>query len=585
MGSVEEKMRQAVKLFDQQQYREAFTMFADAYNQSEDVAERKRIFAILEEAYYLPNAEGLKDRYEGNAAALKNYPYFWDKAFKKYEKLTVKLFPVNDEICYCYDLERDCFTEEYDPNDANQMRYFFDDLDGPIQVKDESNFYNLTFLNDNVRASDDYAGDNHVYLMYTSIEPLERLMQTCDLAEILGMEKFVFLVGEKNWHRYPINFKKKFNINYSKMEPSPIRIEEVKRFCFWYAHAYSGSIISQAALSESSGVQFFNGQMFNQHSYAGQELLFFTPEFQQAIVELDHCYTPNQIEEGIRAGKYTLALDGLDGFLDWLRKTRPYPHKYTVREMFCGYFLFKYSTRGLNPRVVPVLLYDPHMGTPLLYNNFLRTFPYLSVLTCVRDPVVSFARFLDYRGMCIGWEDNRIIFWAAHDYLFGQELLPEFRPNYCGIRFEDLKQNPEAVCRALCRTLNVPYAAKMLEADGSFNDLEGNTVKGFDDKPLHRDISGIMSEFDQLRFRIFYDPILKHYGYHRFSFEEHPLSDAIVRELFRYPFRLEYVTEKRSNGAVTRADVHRWLQKTLQGLWKKEVICPVMIPLEDTVNE
>ena len=164
-------------------------------------------------------------------------------------------------------------------------------------------------------------------------------------------------------------------------------------------------------------------------------------------------------------------------------------------------------------------------------------------------------------------------------------LNPKLRSHYCGIRFEDMKTRPETVCRALCRNLNIPYEPQMLEADGSFTDAEGNKIRGFDDKPLHRDVSGLLSEFDQLRLKIFFDPILKYYGYPSFSFEEHPLPDTMVRDLFRYPFRLEYVIEKQSNGAIPCAKTHRWIQKMLQSLWKKEIICPKMLSLEEPANE
>jgi len=578
-------MQRAVELFDMQSYEEAFSIFADVYNQQQDCIERRRVLNMLEEAYYAPNEDELRNNYEKNLAVLKRYPFFWEKSFHKYDELSFRLFPVSDEIYYCYDCENDRFFGKYDAKTRHRMRYFFENLEVALKVTDEDNFYNLNFLNDNVRASEDYAGDNHVYLLYTSLEPLERLMLTCDLEQVLGQKKFVFLIGENNWKRYPINFKNKFSIDYSKMEPTPIRIEELKRFCLFYAHAYSGSILTQAALKMLSNVQLYVGWEFNTQSTAGTQLLFYTQEFRQAITDIYRKYTPDQIEEIVQSGKYVLKLKELGAFLNWLRQRRPKPHEYTVKELFCGYFLFLYEARKLNPRIVPVLLFDPHMGDPNIYNNLIQSFQYHSALTSVREPVVTFARFLSYSNLCIGWPDEKAILWLGYDYCHGQILASELRKCYYGIRFEDMKTQPEKVCRALCRNLDIPYEAQMLEADGSFTDAEGNKISGFDNRPLHRDVSGVLSQFDQLRLQIFFDPILRYYGYPGFPFEEHPLSDAMVRELFRYPFHLEYVIEKQSNGAISQSDTHRWVQKMLQGLWKKEIICPEMISLEGPANE
>ena len=65
---------------------------------------------------------------------------------------------------------------------------------------------------------------------------------------------------------------------------------------------------------------------------------------------------------------------------------------YTVKELFCGYFLFQYEKRGLNPRIVPLMLLDPHMWDTSVYNDMVLSFPYHTVLTSMREPVVTFGR-------------------------------------------------------------------------------------------------------------------------------------------------------------------------------------------------
>jgi len=64
-------LSQAVALFDQQKYQEAFEKFAEVYGQCEDLTERQNIFQMLVEAYYLPNMDEQRKTYESNVALLK----------------------------------------------------------------------------------------------------------------------------------------------------------------------------------------------------------------------------------------------------------------------------------------------------------------------------------------------------------------------------------------------------------------------------------------------------------------------------------------------------------------------------------
>lgn len=586
---MDKEKQQAISQFEAGDYESAFKSFVELYHKSEDISEHNMIFQILLEAFYAPNEEELRERYDQNVRILKSYPYFWEKSFRKYADLSFQLFPISNKQFFIFDKESGCFISEYEPMAKKQDLYFFEHLDKPLQIEDHDNFYNLKFLNDCVRASEDFAGDNHIYLMYSSIEPLERLMLTCDLQTILEQEKFVFLTGKENWGKYPIDFQKEFRVDYSKIEPTPIRIEEIKRFCLWYARAFSGTIMCHAALGMNSGIQVYFGHHFNLHSSVKGKSLFYSNEFQEALSKIDSCYTPAQLIAMMKSGKYSFQEEKEDfmDFLRWLAEKRSAASNYTVRELFVGYFLYHYEKRKLNPRITPVLVFDPHMGNPSCYYPLMFSFPYHSVLTCVREPVMMFARFLEYSNLCIGWDAKRILLWLGQDYHHPMFLTSALLEEYFYIRFEDMKTRPEAVCRALCKHLNVPYEAQMLEADGSFSDAEGNTVKGFDTKPLHRDISAIVSEFDQLRLKILYDPILRYYGYPAFPFEEHPLTDKTIQELFRYPFRLEYLTEKRSKGAVPQSFTHNWVHAGLLSLWKhsEKIHFPQKIPLEELSNE
>lgn len=575
---------QAIALFDQQKYQEAFEMFVEAYRQCRDLTERQKIFQMLEEVYYLPNVEELRQTYESNVACLKKYRYFWNKTFHDFDELSFQLFPITDELYYCYNRENCQFSGLYDAKTSSQMRYFFENLDKPLRIEDEDNFYNLTFLNDNVRRSEDFAGDNHIYLLYTSLEPLERLMLTCDLEPVLRQRKFVFLVGENNWDKYPINFRKKYGIDFSQMRPAPIRINEIKRICFWYKHAHSGTIFSLGVLGAEPCIQSFCGSEFFSYSSCNGNPLCFTPEFKEILAQVDRVYTIEQILEVVNSDKYFLKIDDLQDYINWLQRRQPAPKGYTVKDLFCGYFLFHYEKRNLNPRISPMLLFDPHMWDPSAYESMVLSFPYYTVLTCVREPIMRFAR--SYLVGLVGWDESQTRYLLGMDYCNTQYLNPMLLPHYYGYRFEDMKTKPDVVCRAVCRHLNVPYDEQMLQAEAPMKDnWTGAVTKGFDTAPLHRDISVILSEFDQLRLKMFYEPILRYYGYPTFSFEEHPLSEETVRELFRVPFRFEYINDKLLSNPLPQEVLHKCIQDVLQKLWRKKFVSPKLIPLEETDNE
>ena len=605
-------IQQAIELFDKQQYREAFLAFVDIYQQSTDSQERQDVMQMLTEAYYAPNEEELRATYEGNVKLLKNYPYIWDKVFRTFDDLSIQLFPVEEGILYCYDRTAHCFSGEYDAKSKDRMRYFFEKLDDPLQVKDEDNFYNLTFLNDNVRASEDYAGDNHIYLMYSSREILERLMLACDMSPVLAQQKFVFLIGQKNWKRYPINFKKRFGIDYSKMKPQPIRIEEIKRVCFWFRKSHGGSVLSFGALEAASGIQAYRASHFNDLSQIDGRHLASSQEFKNAMSDPSHRYSVGELDEIFHSKKYSLKLDvyteeqvlnmalsgqagtefgGREEFLRWILRDQQARRitEYTIRELFCGYFLWQYEKRGLNPRVPPVLLYDPHISVGTMdtrvYGELILSFPYYTCLTSVREPITILAR--SYSSGVVGWNKFRTQYTLGSDYVHTQCLHEKLLSCYYGFRFEDMKTKPQSVLRAICKHLNIPYEPQMLNIDAPWPDMMngGKITRGLDTSALHRDISPFISEFDQLRLKMFYAPILDYYGYPSFSFKEHPLPESLVRELFKYPFRFELNNSACLVKPPPREEVHSWIQEILQGALGKQFVAPKMIPLEEPPDE
>lgn len=572
MESNEISMKQAVDLFDQEKYPEAFAAFAEIYNQCQDKNERKTIFEMLNEAFYAPNAEDFQTNYAKNLQVLKKYPYFRDKAFHKFEELAFQLFPVSDTHYYCYSKEKDCFWGEYDAKTRQRMRYFFENLDEPLKVENEDNFYNLSFLNDNVRASEDFAGDNHVYLIYDSLEPLERLMLTCDLEPVLRKKKFVFLVGAENKKHYPLDFQKEFGIDYDKMEPQKLRIEEMKRICLWTKRSCTGAFFGLAVLNNNRHIMMrMSSDLFTSciqgHPLSRTNL----PEV--LMKDTTKVYTLKSLEDLYHSPEFEWKVADFSDFIQWLKNSAI--NQFTLPELLRAYFIYKYhkDKPHMNPRIVPVILWEPRINAINLSAPLVLDFPYRTVLDSMRNPIITVGRIYRLDGSIF-----------ITQYLsVGLLIHPELRKDYYGYRFEDLKTYPEETCRALCETLNVPYDPDMLNTEEEMQGKDGEaSVRGFDTAPLHRNIDAIYSRFDQCRLQIFFDSMLRHFGYPTFDFEECPMDDNDVAFLFKFPFKPEkdYV-EKAKWQKISKEQLRQDLFKRMVSLWlmgkRGELVFPKVI--------
>lgn len=244
---LEGRFRGALANFEKMQYQTTFLELVALYQEG---YEREGILNILTEAFYAPNEEELRERYEKNRKYLAQYPYIWCE-FPDFDVLPIRLYPFSDTDYYEFDVETRKFINLYCPMDEDERPYFFRKLNKPLFIESERNFYNLKYLNDTVRRSEDFAGDNHIYLFYKSIDELLRLMLACDLTPLLAQQKFVFLIGESQRYRYPINFLAEYSIDYAAMVPQRLRIEEMNRLCYWYKRGYAGTMFALDVLNRN----------------------------------------------------------------------------------------------------------------------------------------------------------------------------------------------------------------------------------------------------------------------------------------------------------------------------------------------
>lgn len=550
----------AILSFECGKYREAFLMWMEIYNHSVDQEERETIYQIVKEAYYLPNEEDIQNMYEHNYQMLQNYPFVLGVQYKNWEQLEMEIYPISDnEICVYHKGEQRFYGPYCDAKE--NVPYCFNNLDNPLLLEEVFTYSYLQFLQDNVRKSEDFGGDNHIYLTYDNEDWFSVLLQWFDLSTLLQDKKFVFLVGDNAKVQYPINFKEQFGIEYREEDKKPIQIEEMKRICYWYKYPYSGNDLGIELLGTSSYVHTIKGQDFHLYSKKDGIILGEHDGFREVLKKPQYTFTFQQLKEFRKENGYELYFEEYFSFIDWL-EIRLKTTEATVLELFKGYFLYNYEKREKNPRIVPMILWDLHLTENNLYEEIVKEFPYLVVLTSMRDPVVVLARSYDF-GL-IGWNEFQTKYFLASSYVHTQFLSEELEKYYYGYRFEDLKKYPKQTLYSICSQLNIPLEKDMLEVKVPVKQKNGEVVEGFDLAPLRRNITKELSDFDQMRLKIYYEPILKYYGYDSFDLEEYPMSEGEVVQLLKYPFRFERLNkEKFGIMAPKEEELRRWIEEIM----------------------
>ena len=561
---------------NQQQYSEAldnieagyfykgFSQIVDLYKNAGD-SDRESLMSLLMDVFYYPNTDTLQDTYVKNCTAIKDYSYYFGEEIPDFDDLHIKVFPVEGNIYFSYDSINNAFTE-IEINSERETKYFFKDLSKPLFVENETNEYNLEFLADNVRASEDVAMDNHIYLYYDKPDAFFSILQAFDFERLLESQKLIFLVGKNEKTVYPIDFSKKYNIDYKSMKPTPIRLSEMNRLCYWYKHAHSGSVLGVSTLS------------LNQDIVGGRDCYFhMTPfarsaAFKKAMMDTDTQISKDELcsffstdtAKAIRDAEGVGNVVTIEGALDFVKTTFPDKDAFTPTEIFKICFMLNYAKKGVSSRIVPLIIYDPHIWDQSLYETIMDSFKYLTVLTSYREPIVTFSRSFE-KGIVV-WDEFQTKYILMSDYVCAQFLNKKFYNKYYGYRFEDLKRDPKNMLKAICKLLNVPNDKKMMSVKASVTDRQGETVKGFDLSPLKRDMSSIFSEFDLMRLKIFYAPIHKYYGYDYFDADEHKLDDEDILKLFSYPFRFEisgYYRKYYGKSAPEASTLRKWLREAL----------------------
>lgn len=538
-----EKMEGAVYILQSGgDYKISYTCFRDLYNQGYF---REELLPLMTEAFYVPNVKLLKNRYERNCKLLARYPYLFRRDFPAFEELPVRFYPYDDHGYIPYYVAEDRFGDYVNFKYPVVSRNFFQNLDKPILAGDVYSQYELEYLRDNVRDSEAVARENHIYLHYTGWGTFCAHLQCMNLRRALEGEKFVFLI-EEEISQYPINFKERFNIDYSRYSLRPLGIREVNRM-IWHTQ-----------FSTHNGGDFFN-EVFDAHpNLLCMPSLMFSNITEQV----------EKIQSALnKASNLAEAYQLLgDNWPPRLVEELYHLRDRTEKDLLVALFLTdKRSTTCLDPaaRIAPALFFQPHFhnivytlgtkdGYAVLYGKhyeqirkspLFRNFKYIKTFTPIRRPTTSHGatvKFM-YQSAMESVEKNEkksVVSDAISERILNRSFMIDWQDRLYKdsvlVRFEDGKLNPKATFTALAAFLDLPYTESMtycsLWGERDAESYEGN-VRGFDPAAIYRTYDEYVNDNERVFIEYFLRDVYSFYGYDFQYYDGTPMDEERVKGL------------------------------------------------------
>lgn len=562
-------------------YKICYSSFVRLYNKG---FFQNEIFEILLQAFYVPNMDKVQKQYEKNVKRLASYDYIFRKDFPEFDDLLVKFFPYDDGGFIPFDTKTNSFrTYVNNADEPHTPRYFFKDLSKPILAENVYTEYEIGYLYDNVRRSEDVAMENHIYLHYDSFDEFCSYLCMINLGDFFVNRKLVFLFGEEI-ARYPINFLKEYDIDYDAMTPRPVRVNEVNRLIF------------HTQFSVHNGGDFFN-EILDMHP----NLLCYTS------VMFDKLKTQTEtIYKMIKSNtEFTLNISQANPPLqlhpcEYIKNSPLSAKNLTLKDCVVLFFLSlaKQTNQLSNQRIAPAILLQPHFGN-IMYtvteeNGFakqvckeyeeiasykgIKDFKYIRTFAPMRRFLAGFGgsiRFAEktdilYQNVGV---NAAVSFLPIRLFCRGYYVDPKdrFFKHSCIVRFEDGKLNPKATFTALAEFLDIPYTESMTICTemGVANPRQFPTnVVGFDTSSVYNEYDDYLSEYDKYNLEILTYKDFANYGYkpHYYDYKEFT-KDEIIQRLSTIEKSFEAQKRIISNWRSYNPD-----DKALEGKTEEEIL-------------
>ncbi len=525
-------------------YQISYTLFYDLYQQG---SFRQEILQIMDGAFYEPNVKRQKNRYRQNVKLLEKYPYLFRKDFPDFDRLPIRFYPFDDSSYTPLHVAEGRFGDYVKPRDPVVRHYFFKDLENPILAKDVTSQYELEYLRDSVRKSEDLGRENHIYLHYASWPDFCAWLSVLDMKPVLEEKKVVFLM-EDELAQYPINFKERFGIDYGKYPLKPAGLREVCRM-IWHTQ-----------LSSHNGGDFFN-EIFDAHPN-----LLVLP----SIILEETEETIEKVEAALRRAN---SAQDLPQLLPAWKSRRLVLELYsmkdrTAKDILVALYMdrIQESAPFLDKasRLAPVLFFQPHSidlqyklgvsdhsGYAILGSEFynrlcaspvFRDFKYIKTFTPMRRFTTSYGatlRFMEEQaeetkdGGAPKVVDDQVIIRPLNRSFMIDWQNRLFKDSVL-VRFEDGKLNPRATFTALAEFLDIPYTESMTYCS-QFGERDPESYKGnargFDPAPVYRTYDSYSTEDERYFLEYFMRDLYEEYGYSFHYYDGAPMDEKRVNEL------------------------------------------------------
>jgi hypothetical protein len=514
---------------------------------------------------------------------LKKYPYLFRKDFPAFEDLPIQFFPFDDKGYLPFDKTEQTFGEYVNFNYPRVTQNFFKDLDKPILAEDVFSAYELRYLTDNVRKSEWVGKENHVYLHYTDWGIFCAHLQIWNLKPILDEKKIVFLI-EDEISQYPINFKARFGIDYSKYPLEPIHIREINRL-IWHTQ-----------LSAHNGGDFFN-EIFDGHPN-----LIVLPSIMLSNIQNTVDTMRTSLQNG-HAVQFQVPSDGdLSKCCRLLAEINALKNP-TEKDILVFCYMCTSDMRNLDTasRISPVLFVQPHFANLVYSANadpkgntvleskqyqeiqespMFKAFPYIKTFTPMRRMTSSYGasvRFMNEQAeesekeagevqedgtikkMKVLDDElivrtlNRSFMRDPEDRLFQDSVL---------VRFEDGKLNPRATFTALAAFFDIPYTESMTYCsyaeERDPESLKGN-ARGFDPARLYTAYEEYAGIPERTYLEYFMRDAYAYYGYDFNYYDGSPMDLDRVKDLVDH-ITVQDDIARVSWGKAARYAVSQWVK-------------------------
>lgn len=245
-------------LFLQGLYSQALEILIQCYKTDYRADE---VLGIIMEAYYEPNIEEFKIRYERNVKSLSLYEHIYHRDFPDFSSLRYCFLPIEEDRYMIYDKENGIFLKPFDLNEG-QHKYNQYKIDQVIIIKNELSSANISLCLEKTNNPGPYLWmKTPEYLFYDDANLFTEFLQVNDFTALLETKRVVFLFGEEEleeWFSdpqtvYPThaldlgnNSKDFYNSMYSKyqqrLKDTDLLQEQVN---YYYENLPNGALIDQ----------------------------------------------------------------------------------------------------------------------------------------------------------------------------------------------------------------------------------------------------------------------------------------------------------------------------------------------------